>query len=59
MIVGFDSLTTDVGTTVNLTCLPDLSLIEPTSITCTGNGEWESDPSGPLPIQGAYTATKY
>ena len=51
-VVGFDGLMTVVGTTVNLTCPPDQSLIGPNSTVCTVNGEWKPDPSGVICMQG-------
>lgn len=41
---GNDGLLANVGTIINFTCLSDLSLIGPSSATCTRNGEWEPDP---------------
>ena len=49
---GDNDLSADIGTIVNLTCLPDLSLVGPNSIACTGNGEWQPDPSGVMRIKG-------
>ena len=34
------------GATFDFNCPPGLALIGPNSTTCTGNGEWEPDPSG-------------
>ena len=39
-----DGSLTDVGTIINFTCLPDLSLIGSSSATCIRNGKWEPDP---------------
>ena len=39
-----DGLLANVGTIINFTCPSDLSLIGPSSATCTRNGEWEPDP---------------
>ena len=49
---GDNDLPADIGTIVNLICPPDLSLVRPNSIACTGNGEWEPDPSGVMCIKG-------
>ena len=51
-VIGYDGLPADIGTTIDFTCPPDLSLIGPTSATCTGNGEWTPDPSGVMCKQG-------
>ena len=49
---GYDGLPADIGTMVNFTCPPDLSLIGPTSTTCNGSGQWTPDPSGMMCTQG-------
>ena len=49
-----NGLPADAGTTVNLTCPPNLSLIGPNSTSCIGNGEWEPDPSGVMCTKGNY-----
>ena len=46
---GDNGLPADI---INFTCPPDLSLVGPNSITCTGNGEWEPDPSGVMCTEG-------
>ena len=51
-VVGYDGLTADIGTTINFTCPPDLSLIGPNSTTCTRNGEWEPDPNEAMCTKG-------
>ena len=45
-IEALDSILPKEGATLNFTCPPGLVLIGPNSTTCTGNGEWEPDPSG-------------
>ena len=49
---GDNDLSADIGTIVDLTCPPDLSLVGPNSIACIENGEWEPDPSGVMCIKG-------
>ena len=34
------------GSTIRFSCLAGLELTGPNSAACTGNGEWEPDPSG-------------
>ena len=51
-VIGYDGLPADIGTTINFSCPPDLSLIGPNSTTCTGNREWTPDPSGVMCAQG-------
>ena len=46
------SRSADIGAIVSLTCPPYLSLVGPDSIACTGNGEWQPDPSGVMCIKG-------
>ena len=47
-----EGLRADIGTTVNFTCPPDLSLEGISSTTCTENGEWTPDPSGVMCTKG-------
>ena len=47
-----DSLSANLGTTFNFTCPSNLSLIGPSSTTCTESGEWEPDPSRVMCTKG-------
>ena len=44
-IEDYDGLPVE-GTTVTFSCPPGLVLTGPSSVTCTGNGRWQPDPSG-------------
>ena len=44
-IVGYDILKPVEGNTVTFSCPPGLELNGSNSATCTGNEEWEPDPS--------------
>ena len=44
-ILGYDNLKPVKGSTVTFSCPPGLELNGSNSATCTGNGEWEPDPS--------------
>ena len=44
-VVGYNDVPVE-GSTIRFSCLAGLELTGPNSATCTGNGEWEPDPSG-------------
>ena len=46
-VLDYDGLPIE-GNTIRISCSLGMILIGPNSTTCTGNGEWEPDPSGLL-----------